>query len=102
MKKKMRKMKTLYIIIWIELTIYHYKLNRHPSPIGRGWEYINGKCHPVRYAVPAMADVLQPQPQALSTMMIMMMMMMMEVMENMELVVTTVTPTPNDTKNLSS
>ena len=98
MKKKMRKMKTLYIIIWIELTIYHYKLNRHPSPIGRGWEYINGKCHPVRYAVPAMADVLQPQPQALSTMM----MMMMEVMENMELVVTTVTPTPNDTKNLSS
>ena len=41
-------------------------MNRHPSPIRRGWEYIKEKCHPVRYAIPATADVLQPQPQALS------------------------------------
>ena len=41
-------------------------MNRHPSLTGRGWAHINGKCCPVWYAVPATADVLQPQPQGLS------------------------------------
>ena len=52
-------MKTHYIIIWIKLTIYL-------SSLLRGWEYTNGKCRPVRYAIPATADVLRPQPQMLS------------------------------------
>ena len=29
-----------------------YLLNRHPSPIGHGWEHIKGKCPPAQYAVP--------------------------------------------------
>ena len=51
---------------YLSFLLKHYELNRHPSPIGRGWEYINGKCRPVQYAIPAKADVLQPQPLALS------------------------------------
>ena len=83
---------------YLSFLLKHYELNRHPSPIGRGWAYINEKCRPVRYAIPATADVLQPQPQALSD----------DDdddgsdEENMEIIVTTVTPTPNDTKNLSN
>lgn len=30
----------------------HYKLTEHPSPIGHGWEILNGKCRPVRHTVP--------------------------------------------------
>ena len=51
---------------YLSFLLKHYELNRHPSPVGRGWEYINGKCRPVRHAIPATADVLQQQPQALS------------------------------------
>ena len=34
----------------------HSVLRNHPSPIGHGWEMINGHCRPVRYtkvALPA-------------------------------------------------
>ena len=51
---------------YLSYLLKHYKLNCHPSLIGRGLEHINGKCRPVRYAIPAKADALQPQPQALS------------------------------------
>ena len=51
---------------YLSYFLKHYKLNRYPSPIGRGWEHIKGKCRPVRYAIPATADVLQSQMQALS------------------------------------
>ena len=51
---------------YLSFLLKRFELNRHSSPIGQGWEYINGKCRPVRYAVPATADVLQPQPQVLS------------------------------------
>ena len=53
-------------VSYLSYFLKHYKLNRHPSPIGRGWEHIKGKCRPVRYAIPATADVLQSQMQALS------------------------------------
>ena len=28
----------------------------HPSPVGHGWEAINGKCHPVLYSRRALPD----------------------------------------------
>ena len=27
----------------------HFWLLEHPSPIGNGWQFINGKCRPVRH-----------------------------------------------------
>ncbi|KAL8565961.1 hypothetical protein ACOMHN_054946 [Nucella lapillus] len=30
----------------------HYNLFDHPSPIGHGWELVDGKCRPVRYTQP--------------------------------------------------
>ena len=30
----------------------HYNLQEHPSPIGHGWELVNGKCRPVRHTLP--------------------------------------------------
>ena len=30
----------------------NYKLLQHPSPIGFGWEILNGKCRPVRHTLP--------------------------------------------------
>ena len=34
----------------------NYDLKHHPSPVGNGWEIINGKCRPVRYTVPALPN----------------------------------------------
>ena len=51
---------------YLSFLLKHYELNCHPSQIRRGWEYINGKCRSIRYAIPATADVFQQQPQALS------------------------------------
>ena len=34
----------------------HYDLREHPSPIGHGWEIINGKCRPVRHTLPALPE----------------------------------------------
>ena len=31
---------------YLPFFLKHYELNRHPSQIGRGWEYINRKCRP--------------------------------------------------------
>ncbi|KAJ8356940.1 hypothetical protein SKAU_G00197340 [Synaphobranchus kaupii] len=30
----------------------HYNLLEHPSPIGHGWELVNGKCRPVHHTFP--------------------------------------------------
>ena len=30
----------------------NFHLDRHPSPIGNGWEIMNSKCRPVRYLLP--------------------------------------------------
>lgn len=38
----------------------HYNLQEHPSPIGHGWELVNGKCRPVRHTLP-------PLPQQLTS-----------------------------------
>ena len=32
----------------------NFQLNRHPSPIGNGWEIIDGKCRPARNVLPAL------------------------------------------------
>ena len=32
----------------------NYHLMEHPSPIGHGWDIINGKCRPVRHSCPAL------------------------------------------------
>ena len=33
---------------YLSYLLNHYNLKRHPSPIGRGWKHINGKCRPIR------------------------------------------------------
>lgn len=38
----------------------HYDLLEHPSPIGHGWEFMNGKCRPVRYTKPPLPHKLTP------------------------------------------
>ena len=37
----------------------HFDLVEHPSPIGHGWEVINGKCKPVRHSRPALPQTLK-------------------------------------------
>ena len=34
----------------------HYNLFSHPSPIGQGWELVNGKCRPVHYTQPPLSQ----------------------------------------------
>jgi len=41
----------------------HYDLLEHPSPIGRGWEFINGKCRVVRYTKPPLPHQLKRQDE---------------------------------------
>ena len=36
----------------------HFELSEHPSPLGNGWELINGKCRPVRYTLSALPEYL--------------------------------------------
>lgn len=36
----------------------HYNLQEHPSPIGHGWEPVNGKCRPVRHTLPPSSQQL--------------------------------------------
>ncbi|KAL8559000.1 hypothetical protein ACOMHN_039756 [Nucella lapillus] len=36
----------------------HYNLFDHPSPIGHGWELVDGKCRPVRYTQPPLPQQL--------------------------------------------
>ena len=33
---------------------FHYDLLEHPSPIGHGWEILNGKCRSVHYTLPTL------------------------------------------------
>ena len=37
----------------------HFDLLEHPSPIGHGWEIINGICKPVRHSRPALPPTLK-------------------------------------------
>ncbi|MCG8430912.1 MAG: hypothetical protein MJA29_07055 [Candidatus Omnitrophica bacterium] len=43
----------------------NYSLKEHPSPIGQGWEVINGKLKPVRYNDTALPDELRQQESRL-------------------------------------
>ena len=36
----------------------NYNTLEHPSPIGHGWELVNGKCHPVYNAIPPLPEKL--------------------------------------------
>jgi len=38
----------------------HYDLLEHLSPIGYGWEFMNGKCRPVRHTHPPLPHELIP------------------------------------------
>ena len=38
----------------------HFSMKQHPSPIGNGWEVINGKCRPVRYMKGPLPDGFEP------------------------------------------
>ena len=38
----------------------NFILTEHPSPIGNGWQIVNGKCRPVRNTLPALPDQLNP------------------------------------------
>ncbi|KAJ8375735.1 hypothetical protein SKAU_G00063150 [Synaphobranchus kaupii] len=38
----------------------HYNLLEHPSPIGHGWELVNGKCRPVCHTLPPLPQQLTP------------------------------------------
>ena len=37
----------------------NYNMFEHPSPIGHGWELVNGKCRPVRNTVPPLPEQLR-------------------------------------------
>jgi len=34
--------------------VLHPLIKKHPSPIGHGWELVDGNCRPVRYTHPAL------------------------------------------------
>ena len=38
----------------------HYNIFEHPSPLGHGWQIINGKCRPVRHSLPPLPQQLTP------------------------------------------
>ena len=38
---------------------HHIERTKHPSPIGHGWELVNGKCRPVRNTVPPLPEQLR-------------------------------------------
>ena len=40
---------------------HHPDLGRHPSPIGHGWELVNGCYRPVHHTKPALTILLQVQ-----------------------------------------
>ena len=41
---------------------HHPDLRRHPSPIGHGWELVNGYCRPVHHTKPALPSLLPVSP----------------------------------------
>ena len=43
-----------------------FELVSHPSPIGHGWDLINGKCRPVRNFAPPLPDVLSSTDTTIS------------------------------------
>ena len=38
-----------------------YDVLEHPSPIGHGWELMNGKCRPVRHTQPPLPHEFIPR-----------------------------------------
>lgn len=42
----------------------HFDLVEHPSPIGHGWQVLNGKCRPVRHSLPPLPIQFTPRGNA--------------------------------------
>ena len=42
----------------------HFQLVEHPSPIGHGYEQVNGRCRPVRYTKAALPEKFDVPPHA--------------------------------------
>jgi hypothetical protein len=40
----------------------HHELKVHPSPIGHGWELVNGSCKPVRHTQPCLPPTFEIPP----------------------------------------
>ena len=40
---------------YLTYLVLHPLLKKHLSPIGHGWELVDGNCHPVRHTLPALS-----------------------------------------------
>jgi len=38
----------------------HFNMFEHPSPLGHGWQILNGKCRPARHSLPPLPQQLTP------------------------------------------
>ena len=47
---------------FITYCLMNYNLQEHPSPIGNGWELINGKCRAVRHTTPPLREQISCIP----------------------------------------
>ena len=45
---------------YLSYCLKHFHLRSHPSPIGHGFETINGRCRPIRYNNPALPENFSP------------------------------------------
>ena len=39
---------------YLAYLVHHPSVKQHPSPLGHGWELVNGRCRPVRHTRPAL------------------------------------------------
>ena len=46
---------------YLAYLVRHPSLKQHPSPLGHGWELVDGRCRPVRHTRPALPTHL-PAP----------------------------------------
>ena len=46
---------------YLAYCLKHFELNQHPSPIGYGWEMVNGRCRPIRHTTSAIPEFNIPE-----------------------------------------
>ena len=46
---------------YLAYLVHHPSMKHHPSPLGHGWELVDGRCRPVRHTRPALPTHL-PAP----------------------------------------
>ena len=49
---------------YLTYCLKHFQLVEHPSPIGHGYEQVNGRCRPVRYTKAALPEKFDVPPHA--------------------------------------